>query len=96
LRQMEDVPVLLAPACAVTAFRPRERNWNGITLADAMSCLTPFNLLGMPALTVPFALSSDGLPLGLQLIARPYCEELLLAVGQQLEELRGSDLCELS
>ena len=96
LRQMEDVPVLLAPACAVSAFRPRERNWNGITLADAMSCLTPFNLLGMPALTVPFALSSEGLPIGVQLIGRPYTEELLLAVGEQLEELRGLDLCELS
>jgi aspartyl-tRNA(Asn)/glutamyl-tRNA(Gln) amidotransferase subunit A len=50
----------------------------------------------MPALTVPFALSSEGLPIGVQLIGRPYTEELLLAVGEQLEELRGLDLCALS
>jgi amidase len=96
LRQMVDTPVLLAPCCAVPAFRRRERNWNGIGLLDAMSCLTPFNLFGMPALSVPFALSSEGLPIGVQLIGRPYSEELLLAVGEQLEELRGLDLCELS
>jgi aspartyl-tRNA(Asn)/glutamyl-tRNA(Gln) amidotransferase subunit A len=38
-----------------------------------MTPVTPWNLLGMPAVTIPFGMSSD-VPIGVQLIGRPYEE----------------------
>lgn len=93
LRQMREYPVLLWPACGVTAFRHRERRWETaekpIGLFEAMMTLTPFNLLGLPALVIPFDLSEEGLPAGVQLIGRPYEEEVLLELAARMEEARG-------
>jgi amidase len=93
LREMESVPVILAPVCGVPAFRHRERHWswNGksIGLFQAMMPVTPWNLLGMPAVAIPFGMSGEGLPIGVQLIGRPYEEELILEIAARLEEARG-------
>jgi aspartyl-tRNA(Asn)/glutamyl-tRNA(Gln) amidotransferase subunit A len=42
----------------------------------------PFNALGLPALTVPCGYSSDGLPLGLQIVGRPFAEATVLRLGE--------------
>jgi len=93
LREMETVPLILSPACGVTAFRHRERRWptdgKPIGLFEAMMPATPWNLLGMPAVVIPFGMSGEGLPIGVQLIGRPYEEELILEVAARLEEVRG-------
>jgi len=94
LRQMEEYPVLLMPPCGVTAFPHRSRRWNlggdeEIGLFQAMMPATPFNLLGLPAVVVPFGMSSDGLPIGVQLVGRPYEEEVILEVAVRLEKARG-------
>jgi len=46
----------------------------------------PFNLTGLPALTVPFGLSGDGLPIGLQLVGPAWSEQVVLQAGQALEQ----------
>jgi|HubBroStandDraft_1064217.scaffolds.fasta_scaffold02166_3 amidase len=93
LRQMEEVPVLLMPPCGVTAFRHRSRRWKiadeEIGLFQAMMPATPFNLLGLPAVVVPFGMSAEGLPIGVQLVGRPYEEELILDLAVRLENARG-------
>jgi Asp-tRNA(Asn)/Glu-tRNA(Gln) amidotransferase A subunit family amidase len=94
LQQMEEFRILLLPASGVVAFPHRARRWQvgtrEIGLFEAMAPLTPFNLFGMPGLTLPFGFDSDGLPCGVQLVGRPYEEELLLAVGAELEKARGT------
>ncbi len=48
------------------------------------------NLLGEPALSIPCGQGSDGMPVGLQLIAAPFGEAMLVRVGKTLEErLKG-------
>ncbi|MEW6124448.1 MAG: Asp-tRNA(Asn)/Glu-tRNA(Gln) amidotransferase subunit GatA [Pseudomonadota bacterium] len=47
------------------------------------------NLAGLPAISVPAGYSADGLPLGLQLIGRPFEEETLFALGQAVEDAAG-------
>ncbi|WP_279356268.1 Asp-tRNA(Asn)/Glu-tRNA(Gln) amidotransferase subunit GatA [Methylobacterium indicum] len=47
------------------------------------------NMAGLPGLAVPAGLDAQGLPLGLQLIGRPFDEETLFAAGQVIEEAAG-------
>ena len=47
------------------------------------------NMAGLPGISVPGGLSGDGLPLGLQLIGRPFGEETLLSLGRVIEDAAG-------
>jgi Asp-tRNA(Asn)/Glu-tRNA(Gln) amidotransferase A subunit family amidase len=85
-REMEDYPVLLTPVCATQAFPHRQRPYD---LLKMMQPVTVFNLFGMPAVVIPFGMSKDGLPIGIQLAARAYEEELLLELAVQMERVRG-------
>jgi aspartyl-tRNA(Asn)/glutamyl-tRNA(Gln) amidotransferase subunit A len=51
----------------------------------------PANLAGLPGISVPAGLSADGLPLGLQLIARPFDEATVLRAAGVLEAAAGFD-----
>jgi amidase len=90
LGQMEEVPVLLAPVASIPAFRHRERRWvvegKEIGLFQAMMPAVVANVLGLPALAVPVATSPEELPVGVQLLGRPYEDERLLELGALLEE----------
>jgi aspartyl-tRNA(Asn)/glutamyl-tRNA(Gln) amidotransferase subunit A len=48
------------------------------------------NMAGLPGISVPAGLNSQGLPLGLQLIGRPFAEETLFTLGAILERAAGS------
>jgi aspartyl-tRNA(Asn)/glutamyl-tRNA(Gln) amidotransferase subunit A len=49
----------------------------------------PFNGLGLPALSVPCGFSSDGRPLGLQIVGRPFAEARVLRLGHGYEQAAG-------
>jgi aspartyl-tRNA(Asn)/glutamyl-tRNA(Gln) amidotransferase subunit A len=51
----------------------------------------PASMAGLPGISVPAGLSADGLPLGLQVIGRPFDEETVLHVGRALEDAAGFD-----
>jgi amidase len=53
---------------------------------DWLSFTYPYNATGQPAISVPLAMSRDGLPIGVQLVGAPRAEGTLLAVAAQLEE----------
>jgi amidase len=91
--QMRRYPVLLCPAAAIPAFRHGERSWQiggkTVQYLDAWSYTEWFNLLGTPAVVVPVGKSPEGLPIGVQIVARPWDEEIVLSVAEALEEQRG-------
>ncbi len=93
LLQMRKYPVLLCPTAAIPAFRHGEREWQvegkTVKYLDAWSYCEWFNLLGFPAAVVPMGRSAEGLPIGAQLVGRPWEEELVLEVAAELESARG-------
>ena len=91
--QMQKYPVLLCPVAAIPAFRHGERSWQvegkTVKYLDAWSYCEWFNLLGTPAAVVPVGRSPEGLPIGVQIVARPWQEELVLSVAAALEKQCG-------
>jgi Asp-tRNA(Asn)/Glu-tRNA(Gln) amidotransferase A subunit family amidase len=89
LARMRQYPILLCPAAAIPAFRHGERAWTidgrTVTYLDAWSYTEWFNLLGNPAAVVPVSQSTEGLPIGVQIVGRPWEEEQVLAVAAALE-----------
>ncbi|MGF1502594.1 MAG: amidase [Paracoccaceae bacterium] len=56
---------------------------------DIGHCNRPFNMLGLPAIVVPCGLSPTGLPVALQLVARPFAEATLLRAARAFERARA-------
>jgi Asp-tRNA(Asn)/Glu-tRNA(Gln) amidotransferase A subunit family amidase len=90
LRQMRDTPVLLSPVSISPAFRHGQGNYHpGTGYRDTMRFSQWLNLTGFPGASVPVGVSSEGLPIGVQVIGRPFEDELVLAVAEALEQARG-------
>ena len=93
LRQMETVTALLMPVFGIAAFRHGESRWQvegkEIGLFQAAMPAVVANVLGLPAVTIPMAVSSAGVPIGVQLMGRPFEDEILLEIAIQLEQARG-------
>jgi aspartyl-tRNA(Asn)/glutamyl-tRNA(Gln) amidotransferase subunit A len=92
-RVFEQVDVLLLPTTPITApvIGDRVARWrSGEEPVDgALVRLTsPFNLSGVPALSVPFG-AAGGLPVGVQVVGPWYDEPRVLAVGRLIEALAG-------
>jgi Asp-tRNA(Asn)/Glu-tRNA(Gln) amidotransferase A subunit family amidase len=93
VRQMEDVTILLSPVSLGPAFRHGEGNWRvgeKENYRETMRYSQWLNLAGFPGVAVPAGESREGLPIGVQVIGRPYEEELILAVAEAIERGRGS------
>ena len=92
LRQMDEVTILLSPVSSGPAFRHGEGNWRigaKENYRDTMKYSQWLNLAGFPGAVVPLGASPEGLPIGVQVIGRPYEEETILAVGEAIERGRG-------
>lgn len=84
----ESYCILLSPTVAVAPFAVGLMSPEGYDPSDWFSWAPftfPFNMTGQPALTVPCGLTSDRLPIGLQLVGAPYAEKLLLSVARAFE-----------
>jgi aspartyl-tRNA(Asn)/glutamyl-tRNA(Gln) amidotransferase subunit A len=87
LAYASGVDAILTPATPSPAFAFGEKGKADpveMYLNDVFTVTV--NMAGLPGLAVPAGLASDGLPLGLQLIGRPFDEETLFSLGQVIEE----------
>lgn len=78
--------VILSPVATSPAFKIGDRIFDPLTmyLNDIFTVAT--NLAGLPGMSVPFSLSAEGLPIGLQLTAGHFEEQKMLNVGLALQE----------
>lgn len=89
LRQMREVPVLVSAVSARPAFRHGTGSYRAgdeENYRETMRHSQWLNLAGFPGLALPMGRSAEGLPIGVQLIGRPYEEEVLLRVGEMIEK----------
>lgn len=85
----EEYDCILAPVAPTTAPRLGESLIEPLKMYQGDAYTVAVNLAGLPAISVPCALSEKGLPIGLQLIANSFEEEKLFAVAAEYEALRG-------
>jgi aspartyl-tRNA(Asn)/glutamyl-tRNA(Gln) amidotransferase subunit A len=87
----ESVDVLLTPTAPSAAFAIGEKMDDPIAMYLNDVFTVPASLAGMPAISVPTGLNANGLPLGLQLIGKPFDEETVLCAAGVLEAAAGFD-----
>jgi amidase len=90
---MELRPLLLAPVGATGAL---EHDSHKVTVAEqtfgafrAFSYSQTFNVFDLPAVSIPAGRSAEGLPIGVQIVGRPFAEETVLAAATLIEEALG-------
>jgi len=91
LSAFHNVDVLVMPTTTVPARPIEEDPSESATVSLAMSTeltrfTNPFNLTGMPAMSVPCGFTRGGLPVGLQIVGKPFDEAAVLRVGHAYEQ----------
>lgn len=93
LAEMDAHPVLLCPVASVPAFRHEERTWmiegHAVDYLDAVRHTQWFNVLAAPAAVAPVGRSPEGLPIGVQIVARPFEDETALGVAAVVDAAFG-------
>jgi len=93
LAEMSDYPILLCPVASIPAFRHGEREWSvegqPVKYLDAVRFTQWFNTLAAPAAVVPVGHSPEGLPIGIQIAARPFYDEEVLGIAAVVDRAFG-------
>ena len=90
-RAFEKVDAILTPTAPSAAFAAAAPPADPVTMYLNDVFTVPASLAGLPACQVPAGLDGEGLPLGLQLIGRPFDEATVLQAARALEEAAAFD-----
>ena len=90
LRVLQTTDLLLTPTLPITAPRLDQKSVEGpagpVDVRAALTLFTrPFNLTGLPALSLPCGFDDEGMPIGLQIVGRPFDEASVLRAGYAFE-----------
>jgi aspartyl-tRNA(Asn)/glutamyl-tRNA(Gln) amidotransferase subunit A len=83
------VDALVTPTAPSAAFAIGEKMDDPVKMYLNDIFTVPASMAGVPAMSVPAGLDGEGLPLGLQVIGKPFDEETVLAVGAAIERAAG-------
>lgn len=87
IRALADYAAVLTPTTAIAA--PPAAGEDALTQAARLTARTsPFNLTGLPAISIPCGLTSEGLPIGLQIASGPWMESRILRIARSYELAR--------
>jgi len=92
----KEVDVILTPVAPTTAFKIGEKTSDPLQMYLSDIFTIPLNLAGLPGISIPVRAYEGGeLPVGFQLIGKPFREADILGIGQMYERLRNSEPVEL-
>ena len=83
--------LILAPTTPTASFPLNSLNDDPLTMYLNDVFAVPASLAGLPAMSVPAGLNPDGLPLGLQLVGKPFDEQSVMDAGLAIEQRAGFD-----
>jgi aspartyl-tRNA(Asn)/glutamyl-tRNA(Gln) amidotransferase subunit A len=91
----EKVDVVVTPTEPLTAWKKgatmvRAAGKEESVLAASWRLTYPFNLTGLPAISVPCGFDEDGMPIGMQVAAMPFAEGMVLRCGRGIERIVGT------
>ncbi|NJD36938.1 MAG: Asp-tRNA(Asn)/Glu-tRNA(Gln) amidotransferase subunit GatA [Geobacter sp.] len=86
IRAYEQVDLLLTPVAPTPAFRIGEKTADPLQMYLSDIFTIPVNLAGICGISIPAGMSSNGLPIGLQLLGRPFGEETILRAAYDFEQ----------
>ncbi len=81
--------IILTPTSPSTAFRMGERTDDPLKMYAADICTVTVNIAGLPAISVPCATASNGLPVGMQMIGPKFSEQMLFDAAGCFENICG-------
>ena len=90
-RAWEHCDAILAPTTPTPSFPLGSLEDDPLTMYLNDVFAVPASLAGLPAMSVPATMSEDGLPLGLQVVGKPFDEQGVLNVGLAIEQRSGFD-----
>jgi len=85
-RAFEKYDVLVTPTSPTVPFRIGEKVDDPLQMYLSDVCTMPVNIAGLPAISIPAGFA-DGLPIGLQIIGKPFGEEAILKVARAYEQV---------
>ena len=88
----ERVDVILTPTLPTVAFKIAEKTADPLSMYLSDIFTITCNLAGLPGISIPCGKNSEGLPIGLQLMANHFRESLMLRVAHQFEKAGGFNI----
>jgi aspartyl-tRNA(Asn)/glutamyl-tRNA(Gln) amidotransferase subunit A len=88
---LTEFDLLLTPTTPISA--PMRGSADAVEWARLLTRFTaPFNLTGLPALSVPCGWTKQKMPIGLQMVGKPWAEARIISAGKAYEQARGFDI----
>ena len=85
-KAFEKYDVIITPTSPVTAFGIGEKSGTPLEMYMADICTVSSNVAGLPAISIPCGVDSNGLPIGMQLIGNKFQEETILNAAYSIEK----------
>jgi len=82
----KDCDAIMTPTSPTVAFKVGEKISDPLSMYLSDIYTIPANLAGIPAISIPCGFSKSGLPIGLQLMGKPFDEEMLLRISYTYEQ----------
>lgn len=86
-KAFQEVDVIATPTTPTAAFKPGEKVQDPLAMYLSDIFTISCNLAGLPGLSIPCGMTATNLPIGLQLLGKPFDEGTLLAVAHQYEQV---------
>jgi aspartyl-tRNA(Asn)/glutamyl-tRNA(Gln) amidotransferase subunit A len=87
-RAFEKYDALITPTSPTVPFKAGEKVDDPVSMYLSDVCTLPINIAGIPAISIPAGFS-NGLPIGMQIIAKPFAEETIFRIAHAYEQATG-------